>query len=403
VILTLIVALLAIGVVGCGDDEEATPTPTAAPTEAPTEAPKEAYKVGALLSVTGPASGLGVPEEQTIEMMVEQINDEGGINGHPLEVIIYDTETNAEKAATMVIRLIEQDKVLAIIGPTISGNSLAIIDTVTAAEIPLVSCAASTKIIEPVEERFWVFKTPQTDQAAVTEIYTVMEERGIAEVALITDTSGFGAAGRAILIADAPDYGITIADDQTFDSGDTSMQSQLTHIKGTDAEAVICWATDKESAIVAKDMQALQMDITLFCSHGIANQAFIDNAGDAANGVIFPAGKLLVLDDLPASDPQYDVLTQYKEDFEAYTGATVSTFGGHAYDALSMVVIALEDLDDDLDLAEARAAIRDSIEGIKSFAGTGGVFTMSATDHLGMAPGSLAMIEIIDGTWAGLQ
>jgi branched-chain amino acid transport system substrate-binding protein len=344
-----------------------------------------------------------VPEEQTIEMMVEQINDDGGINGHPLEVIIYDTETNAEKAATMVIRLIEQDKVLAIIGPTISGNSLAIIDTVTAAEIPLVSCAASTKIIEPVEERFWVFKTPQTDQAAVTEIYTVMEERGIAEVALITDTSGFGAAGRAILIADAPDYGITIVDDQTFDSGDTSMQSQLTHIKGTDAEAVICWATDKESAIVAKDMQALQMDITLFASHGIANQAFIDNAGDAANGVIFPAGKLLVLGDLPASDPQHDVLTQYKEDFEAYTGATVSTFGGHAYDALSMVVIALEDLDDDLDLAEARAAIRDGIEGIKNFAGTGGVFTMSATDHLGMAPGSLAMIEIIDGAWTGLQ
>jgi len=385
VVLTLIVALLAIGVVGCSSEE------------------KEAYKIGALLSVTGPASGLGVPEEQTIEMMVELINDDGGINGHPLEVIIYDTETNAEKAVTLANRLIEQDKVLAIIGPTISGNSLAIIETVTAAEIPLVSCAASTKIIEPVEERFWVFKTPQTDKAAVTEIYTVMEEQGTTRVALITDTSGFGAAGRAILIADAPDYGITVVDDQTFDSGDTSMQSQLTHIKGTDAEAVICWATDKESAIVAKDVQTLQMDITLFASHGIANQAFIDNAGDAANGVIFPAGKLLVLGDLPASDPQHDVLTQYKEDFEAYTGATVSTFGGHAYDALSMVVIALEDLDDDLDLAEARAAIRDSIEGIKSFAGTGGVFTMSATDHLGMAPGSLAMIEIIDGTWTGLQ
>lgn len=383
--LTLIVALLAIGIAGCSSEE------------------KEAYKIGALLSVTGPASGLGVPEKQTIEMMVEQINDDGGINGHPLEVIIYDTETNAEKAVTLTNRLIEQDEVLAIVGPTISGNSLAIIDTVTAAEIPLVSCAASTKIIEPVEERFWVFKTPQTDKAAVTEIYAVMEERGITKVALITDTSGFGAAGRAILLADAPDYGITIVDDQTFDSGDTSMQSQLTHIKGTDAEAVICWATDKESAIVAKDVQTLQMDITLFASHGIANQAFIDNAGDAANGVIFPAGKLLVLGDLSTSDPQYDVLTQYKEDFEAFTDASVNTFGGHAYDALSMVVLALEDLDDDLDLAEARAAIRDSIEGITNFAGTGGVFNMSPTDHLGMAPGSLAVIEIVDGAWTGLQ
>jgi branched-chain amino acid transport system substrate-binding protein len=303
----------------------------------------------------------------------------------------------------MVNRLIEQDEVLAIIGPTTSGNSLAIIETVTAAEVPLVSCAASTKIIEPVAERYWVFKTPQTDKSAVTEIYTVMEDRGITKVAIITDTSGFGAAGRDILIADAESYGITLVDDQTFDSGDTSMQAQLTHIKGTDAEAVICWATDKESSTVAVDMQTLQMTIPLYCSHGIANQAFIDNAGDAANGVIFPAGKLLVLDDVPADDPQKDVLTEYKADYEAYTGETVSTFGGHAYDALSMVVMALEDLSEGLSLADARAAIRDSIEGIESFAGTGGVFTMSPTDHLGMAPGSLAMIEIVDGEWTWLQ
>ena len=273
----------------------------------------------------------------------------------------------------------------------------------TAAEIPLVSCAASTMIIDPVEERYWVFKTPQTDKSAVTEIYTVMEELGIAKVAIITDTSGFGAAGRAILLDDAASYGITIVDDQTFDSGDTSMQAQLTHIKGTDAETVICWATDKESSAVAVDMQTLQMTIPLYCSHGIANQAFIDNAGDAANGVIFPAGKLLVLDDVPASDPQKDVLTQYTEDFEAYTGETVSTFGGHAYDALSFVVVALEDLADGLDLDEARSEIRDLIEGIENFAGTGGVFTLSPTDHLGMAPGSLAMIEIVDGKWTQRQ
>ena len=151
------------------------------------------------------------------------------------------------------------------------------------------------------------------------------------------------------------------------------------------------------------DMQTLQMTIPLYCSHGIANQAFIDNAGDAANGVIFPAGKLLVLDDVPASDPQKDVLTQYTEDFEAYTGETVSTFGGHAYDALSFVVVALEDLADGLDLDEARSEIRDLIEGIENFAVTGGVFTLSPTDHLGMAPGSLAMIEIVDGKWTQRQ
>ena len=387
VAIALITALVAVGGMSCTSEEEE----------------METYKVGAVFSLTGPASHLGVPEGQTVEMIVDQINANGGINGHPLEVIIYDTETNAEKCATMVNRLIEQDNVLAIIGPTTSGNSLAIIDTITAAEIPLVSCAASTLIVQPVEERYWVFKTPQTDKQAVTEIYIYLEAQGITEIAIITDTSGFGAAGRDILIADAADYGITILDDQNFTSGDTSMQSQLTHIKGTAPEAVICWATDKESAIVAVDMQTLQMDTPLFCSHGIANMGFIDGAGDAANGVIFPAGKLLIIDNVPASDPQKEVLTQYKADFEALGEGTSSTFGGHAWDALNFVIIALEEMEEGLDTAEARAFIRDEIEQIEGFIGISGVFTMSPADHLGMMPGSLAMIEIVDGEWTWLQ
>jgi len=386
VILVLVVAMLAIGGMNC------------------TQAPSDVYKVGAVFDITGPASNLGVPEKQTVAMMVDQINEAGGINGHPLEVIVYDTEGDAETTAMMVNRLIEQDEVLAIIGPTRSGSSLAVIDTITTAEIPQVSCAAATGIVEPVEERYWIFKTPQTDKEAITEIYTYLQGANVTDIAIISDTSGFGAAGRDILIADAADYGITILDDQTFDSGDTSMLSQLTHIAGTDAEAVVCWSTDKESAIVAQDMQTLHMDIPLFCSHGIANMAFINAAGDAANGVIFPAGKLLIVDDVPVGDPQLQVLTKYRDDFEALYGeGTVSTFGGHAYDALSMVVMALEQMDEGLDITEARSAIRDGIEQITDFAGTGGVFTMSPTNHLGMAPGSLAMIEIVDGEWTWLQ
>jgi len=381
--LTLVLSLLAIGGIGCGEKEG-----------------EEAYKIGAIFDLSGPYSNLGIPEENTVEMMADQINAEGGINGRELEVIIYDTEGNAEKGITLVTKLIEQDEVLAIIGPSTSGVSLAIIDTITAAEIPLVSCAANIGIISPVEERYWIFKTPQTDKEAVAEIYTYLEEQGITKVALITDTSGFGAAGRAFLISDAADYGITVVDDQTFASGDTSMESQLTHIKGTDAEAVICWATDKESATVAVDMQTLQMEIPLFCSHGIANPNFITQAGDAANGVIFPAGKLLFVENVPDSDPQKEVLVQYTADYEALYGeGTVSTFGGHAYDALSIVVIALEEMPEDLDLDATRAALRDEIEKVENFAGTGGVFTMSPTNHLGMQPGSLGMVLIADGEW----
>lgn len=393
VILVLVVALISLVPMGCCQEEK-------------TIEEGDTYKVGAVFDLTGPTSNLGVPEENTVDMMVDQINDNGGINGHPLEVIVYDTEGDNDKCALMATRLIEQDEVIAIIGPTRSGTSLHILDTVTTADIPLVSCAASIMIVTPVGERYWIFKTPQTDKEAITEIYTYLQSANVSNIALITDTSGFGVAGRDILIADAADYGLTVVADQTFDNDDTSMLSQLTLIGGPDidAEAVVCWSTDKESAIVALDMQTLQMEIPLYCSHGIANMDFITAASDAANGVIFPAGKLLIVDDLPADDPQKDVLTQYREDYEALYGeGTMSTFGGHAYDALSMVVIALAGLDEGITLSDARTAVRDGIEQITYFVGISGIFTMSPTDHLGMEPGSLAMIEIVDGEWTWLK
>jgi branched-chain amino acid transport system substrate-binding protein len=394
VVLILAAALLALGGISCSEEG----------TTGPTATPKEAYKVGALFSTTGSNSNLGVPEEETVDMMVEQINAAGGINGHPLDVVFYNTETDPAKCATLATRLIEQDNVLAIIGPTGSPESLAIIDTVTTANVPLVSCAANIGIVTPVSERYWVFKTPQADKEVAAEILRYLQAQGITKIAIITDTNAFGAGGKKVLNSDAGNYSITIVDDQTFASEDTSMQSQLTHIKGTDAQAVICWATDKPSAIVAQDMQTLQMTIPLFCSHGIANKAFIDEAVAAANGVIFPAGKLLIVDEVPATDPQKDVLTQYKTDYETkYPGKTASTFGGHAYDALSMVVIALGEIDEGLDTAAARQEVRDEIEKIHDFVGISGVFTMSPTDHLGMQPGSLALIEIVDGNWTWLQ
>jgi branched-chain amino acid transport system substrate-binding protein len=398
VVLILAVALLALGGISCSSGGEgATPTP------------KAAYKVGALFSTTGGGKNLGQPEIDTVNMMVEQINAAGGINGHPLEVVFYDTQTDTARCVTLATKLIEQDNVLAIIGPTTSGESLGIIDTVTTAKVPLISCAANIGIVTPVADRYWVFKTPQADKEVADEVLRYMQGQNITKVAIITNTSSFGAGGRTVLQSDTGSYGMTIVDDQTYSTGDTIMESQLTHIKGTDAQAVICWDTDQQAAIVAQEMKTLQMTIPLYCSHGIANSQFIDEAGAAANGVVFCAGKLLVVDKVPATDPQYAALTQYAADYTAYEAkqgnpnALPSTFGGHAYDALSMVVMALKNMPEGLDLAAARQAVRDGIEQITDFAGISGVFTMSQTNHLGMQPGSLAMIKIVDGKWTWLQ
>ena len=368
------------------------------PTTEASEA-QSVYKIGALFTTSGPFMNAGVPEKNTVEMMVGQINNAGGINGHPLEVIIYDDELDTQKCATLADKLIEQDEVLAIIGPSFSGTSLGIIDTITTAQIPLISLSATAGIVEPIGERYWAFKTAASEEQYITEMYTHLKNEGISKIALITEID-FGTESRNRLIADAPGYGLTIVDDQTFKTGDPNVQSQLVHIGGTDAEVVICSAINvNEAVIVAQNMQTLQMNTPWYCLGATLNPYFIDTAGGAANGVIFPGYKLWVADDLPANDPQKAVLTQYKVNYETLYGESPHyiAFGGYAYDALSMVVMALEQMDEGLNLVGARTAIRNSIEQIMNFAGTSGVFTMSPTDHLGMQPGSLAMIQIVNG------
>lgn len=360
---------------------------------------KEAYKVGAVFATTGFNSPLGTPEKQTVEMMVEKINVEGGINGHPLELTIYDTTSDTTECVKLVKRLIEQDKVVAIIGPSSSGESLALIDTVTKAEIPLVSCGASSKIVQPVAERYWVFKTPQSDVLAVNKISEYLNKQGITKIALLSDSGGFGSTGRDVLVEALPKAGLTIVADEKFDTQDTDMTTQLTKINGTETEAIICWGTNPGPALIAKNMKQLNMAQLLINSHGIANKKFIELGGDATNDVIFPAGKLLVADQLPDSDPQKELLLNYKVDYEDKYGAgTANTFGGHAYDALTLVVAALEEVGPD------KAKIRDYIENnIKDFPGTGGVFNMSPAEHNGLGKGAFVMIEIVAGEWTWLK
>lgn len=388
-LLVATVVVAAIPLMGCGEEAEKLP-----------------YKIGAVFAITGPNSPLGVPEKQTIEMMVEQINANGGINDRPIEVTIYDTETDATKCISMVDKLI-QDDVLAIVGPSSTGTSMAIIDTMTSAKVPLVSCAAGITIVTPVTERYWIFKTPQSDFLAVQELYEYLQAQDYTKIAIICDTGGFGQGGQAILEAQAANYGLTIVATQNFGISDTDMTSQVTQIAGTDAQAVVCWGTNPGPAIIANNMVAQGVDLPYFCSHGIANKKFIELGGDAVNGVIFPAGKLLICEQLLSSDPQKAVLMQYKADFEAKYGVgTANTFGGHAYDALTMTVMALENIGeaiDDMSLPEARAAIRDQLEEIKGFAGTGGVFNMSTTEHNGLTKGCFVLIKIVDGEWTWLQ
>ncbi|MBW2090717.1 MAG: ABC transporter substrate-binding protein [Deltaproteobacteria bacterium] len=354
----------------------------------------EPYKIGAVFSVTGRTSFLGEPERNSAKMFEEQINAAGGINGHPVEIIIYDTEGDATKAKNRIERLIKKDKVLAIVGPSLSGTTLAVIPVIEKAQIPFISCAASIKIVQPVKK--WVFKTPQTDTQAAEAIYLHMKKTGLTRAALLTANTGFGASGRVQLKKLAPKMGINIVADEVFGPKDTSMTAQLTKIRGTDAQAIIGWTVGPTQVIMIKNWKQLGMDkkFRFYESHGFGSKRNIELAGGAAEGVYAPLGRVVVAEILPPDHPQRNFVLKYKTDYEKQFKAEVSTFGGHAWDALQMLAMALKAVGPD------KAKIRDYLENIKGFAGTGGVFNMSPQDHCGLDASAFEMIVVKDGKWA---
>jgi branched-chain amino acid transport system substrate-binding protein len=372
---------------------------------------KAPYTVGAVFSVTGGASFLGEPERNTVKMVEEWINAAGGIKGHPLKVIVEDTKSDVSQAVLSVRKLLEKDKVIAIVGPSTSGESMAVVPIMEKANTPLISCAAALSIVTPKTEmdrilaaktfempkkqNKWIFKTPQTDTSAVEAIFDQMKKRGISRIAIITVTDGFGNFGRQELTRVAPVYGITLVADERYGPKDSDMTAQLTKIKGTDAQAVVNWSVGPPQVIVTKNWKQLEMKIPLYQSHGFGSKRNIELAGGAAEGVLCPLGRLVVAEKIKPDNPQKPISMKYKTEYEKRFKAEVSTFGGHAFDAIYMFVDALKAV------GPNKGKIRDYLETkIKNWPGTGGIFNMSPEDHTGLKKDAFEMIVVKDGDWA---
>jgi len=347
-------------------------------------------KIGAILAVTGGASFLGAPEAKTMEMVVEDINAAGGIKGRMIELIIKDSAANPEKAISFAKQLIEEDQVIAILGPTTSGETMQIKDLCESYKVPLISCAAAEAIVDPVAG--YVFKTPQKDNYVAEWIFKTMNTMGIKRIGVIAANTGFGNAGKGQLEKYAPAAGIEVVISETYDSAATDLTALLTKVKAQNVEAVVNWSIVPAQSIVPKNMKQLGMDIPLFQSHGFGNIKYVEAAGEAAEGIIFPAGRLLIAEKLPADHPQKANLVAYKTAYESKFKENVSTFGGHGYDA---IMLALEGLRNAATLD--RAGLRDALEHISGFPGTGGIFNFTAQDHNGLDINSLEMLTVRNG------
>jgi len=353
----------------------------------------EPIKIGCLFDLSGPAGHIGTPSKHVAEMAVDRINKEGGVNGSQIVLIYGDSESDAGKAALQAKRLIEKEKVAALIGPTRTESAMAILNIVQKAGIPTVACVGGTPPVDPV--RKWVFKSPQKTVTAVEKIYQYLQKQGIKKIAVITATDKFGEEGEKSLVRLADKYGISIVAAEKFDVKDSDMTVQLTKMKNTGAQALICWTIGPPGSIVAKNVKQLDFKIPLIQCHGLPDPKYLELAGAAANGTMMPSTKLMVPDQLADNDPQKKLILEFVNEYENVKKyGKVSTHSGYAWDAIMLVVNGMRKAG-----STDPEKIRTAIENTKDFVSISGIYNMSAEDHCGLGVDSMVMIEVKDGKW----
>ncbi|MCL2459439.1 MAG: ABC transporter substrate-binding protein [Desulfobulbus sp.] len=352
-------------------------------------------KIGAILAETGPAAFLGGPAARSLRMLVDEINAKGGINGNPIILIVKDSGSNPEKAVSFAKQLIDEEKVLAIIGPSTSGESLSIKKIAEDGKTIMISCASAETIIAPVAPH--VFKTAPSDSFGAQQIFTTMRKKGTKKIAVLAGNDGFGKAGKEQLVKNAPDFGITIVAEEVYDKNATDLSAIVAKLKATPGiEAVVNWSIVPAQSILAKNIRQAGWNVPIYQSSGFANIKYAEAAGVAAEGIMFPASRIVVADALPTG-PQKDFLTKYRDSYETKFNEKVSTFGGHAYDAMIILAKAIEVGGED------REKVRVAIENIKGLIGTAGTFNFSAADHGGLDVDAFAMQTVKNGKFVLLE
>lgn len=380
--LLLAAAMLMFTLAGCKTEEKKTDTMS-----------KEPIKVGAVLSVTGVNAPLGDPEKKVLEMEVEKINKNGGVNGAKIELLVEDDESDAAKAVTALNKLIKTEKVVAVIGGSGSTPTLAMKPITSKEKVSQITLAAGNQITK--DDYKWIFRTAHNEVFVIEKAldYLSGKLKG-KKLAVLYDSNAYGQGGYDQIKAFAPKKNMNIVSAEKYESAATDLTTQLTNIKSADPDYLIIWGTNPAPAIAVKNMKQLGMSIPVLCSQGIANKKFIELAGDAANGVVFPAGYVLIPDDVPSNSPQRPAIDGLVKDYKAkYNGESPNSFAAHAWDAFNILVKAIEKGGND------KAKIRAEIEKTKNFAGVDGVFNYSPKNHDGLNTKDLVIIKIDNGKW----
>lgn len=352
-------------------------------------------KVGVTVSATGPAASLGIPEKNTFDLMPKTI---GGMS---VTYIVLDDASDTTKAVTNAKKLISEDQVDVIIGSTTTPNSLAMIDVAADAETPMISMAASARIIVPTNPKTrWIFKTPQNDSLMADAIAVHMKANAVASIGFIGFNDAYGEGWLQEMRTSAKTAGITIVADEKFNRTDASTTGQVLKLIAANPQAILIAGSGTPAATPHKELVARGFKGKIYQTHGVANSDFLRVMGKDANGALLPAGPMLVYEQLPDSNPIKKVAKEYVMAYEAKFGPR-STFGGHAYDAVALLTRAVPEAAKSAKPGskEFRAALRSALEGVKDVVGVHGVFTMLPGDHNGLDNRGRMMMTIKDGKW----
>ena len=381
-IVTRVLGLLATGAV------------LAAAGGAATAQPKE-YRIGAIMELSGPFSQWGAPMRDAIQLAIDNINAGGGIKGVPVRLVIYDGRSRGTEAALLAKRLVEQDKVVAIIGPGTSPTTMPVIPYVEQVGVPTLSMGSSDRIIEPPVERRWMFRAPYGSRHNVEKLVEHFKAKGIKKIGFMSVNNAYGDTGREEFAKAAGPAGIEVVAWEKFGGTDTDMKPQLTKLRGLAPQAIVVWSIPPAASIVQRNRAELAMDTIAFYHDNGASLTpqFIDLAGGAAEGAFGVVIKIDVADELPASDPQRPLLLKFREQFESRFGMQVGGLYAEAYDCVLLIAKGLETAGAD------REKLRDAIEQTKNLVGVAAIYNLSPTNHAGVSARDLVIGQVKNGKW----
>jgi branched-chain amino acid transport system substrate-binding protein len=351
-------------------------------------AQEKEIRIGALMSTSGPAAFLGVSEKNAFDMMVDQLNAVGGMSGYKVKPYFYDTEGNSTIAAQQFRRLVETDQVHVVVGPSTTGESLAIRSIANEMKVPLISMAGAEAVITPPTP--FVFKTPPTDRIVGEHILGFMKSKSMQSVAILSSADAYGQAGAAVIKEVAGPLGMKVAAAEEFGPRVSDMTPQVLRIRSSGADAMVIWNVNPGPTIILKNATAVGYNKPIFNSYGAATPQLIEQAGAAAEKSYVSSMRLLAPDSLAADDPMRAVVAKLAKDYKDRFKVEATTFVAHSHDALVLIDLAMKKIGGAPDREKIAEAIRSGIK----FPGANGMFNFSATNHNGLDTNSQSVVML---------